>query len=277
MSRTRLTTNIALVGLIVSSAILLIAMPVSAKQIPQAPRKEVTATITGIMTALAQLANTQASGGYWVTATKYPSQLSTLFGISQSVYGKASNWQGICNANKLSNCDRIDVGQKLYAPQATALNNTRTAPERASRSNTTTTTSSGWVHPLASGQRGGSCYGWRSSTSSFHRGVDMAQPFGTAIRAAAAGTIHRKSYDAGGAGYYVVVNHGNNVFTVYMHMPGHSPLSVGTHVNAGQQIGRVGSTGHSTGNHLHFEVHQGLWNQINPAPFMRARGVNIGC
>ena len=42
-------------------------------------------------------------------------------------------------------------------------------------------------------------------------------------------------------------------------------------------IGYEGSTGDSTGPHLHFEVHQGMWNQIDPAPFMRARGVDLGC
>lgn len=274
MSRTRLTTNIALVGLIVSSVVFFVAMPVSASEIPQVARLKASSIMTRtVLDAVKTATKARVSGGYWVTATKWPSQLSTLSGISQKVYGTSGNWRGICAANKLSNCNRIDVGQKLFAPDSNSI---RTAPAQASRS-TVTRSSSGWVHPLASGKLGGSCFGWRSSTNSNHRGVDMAQPFGTAIRAASAGTIHRKSYDAGGAGYYVVVRHANNIYTVYMHMPGHSPLSVGTNVSAGQQIGRVGSTGHSTGPHLHFEVHQGLWNQINPASFMRNHGVNIGC
>jgi murein DD-endopeptidase MepM/ murein hydrolase activator NlpD len=53
-------------------------------------------------------------------------------------------------------------------------------------------------------------------------------------------------------------------------------VQVGDKVAAGDTIGREGSTGDSTGPHLHFEVHKGLWNQINPAPWMRARGVNLG-
>jgi len=139
---------------------------------------------------------------------------------------------------------------------------------------------SGWVHPLASGKHGNSCYGWRASTGSFHGGVDMAQPYGTTIRAAAAGVIFRKAYQAGGAGYYVVISHGGGVFTLYMHMPSPSPLPVGAHVAAGQSIGRVGATGNATGPHLHFEVRLGGTAnsaRVNPAPFMAARGVNIGC
>ncbi len=52
---------------------------------------------------------------------------------------------------------------------------------------------------------------------------------------------------------------------------------VGQPVTAGQIVAWEGSTGDSTGPHLHFEVHQGLWNQVNPAPFLRERGVLIGC
>jgi murein DD-endopeptidase MepM/ murein hydrolase activator NlpD len=51
----------------------------------------------------------------------------------------------------------------------------------------------------------------------------------------------------------------------------------GETVKAGEVIGYEGSTGHSTGPHLHFEVHRGAWNQIDPAPWMRARGVDLGC
>jgi len=133
-----------------------------------------------------------------------------------------------------------------------------------------------WVHPLASGRNGNSCY--RTSRRPGHNGVDIAQPSGTPIRAVAAGAIYRKAYQPGGAGYYVAVKHAGNVYTRYHHLRAHSPLNVGAAVSAGQIIGYVGATGNATGNHLHFEVHQGGYeHHTNPAAFMRAHGINIGC
>jgi len=133
-----------------------------------------------------------------------------------------------------------------------------------------------WVHPLASGRGGNSCY--RTSKRPSHGGVDLAQPSGTPIRSVAAGTIYRKAYESGGAGYYVTVRHDGNVFSQYHHLRAHSPLGVGARVSVGQIIGYVGRTGNATGNHLHFEIRTGsLSHRVNPATFMRARGINIGC
>jgi murein DD-endopeptidase MepM/ murein hydrolase activator NlpD len=133
-----------------------------------------------------------------------------------------------------------------------------------------------WVHPLASGKRGNSCY--RTSKRPSHGGVDLAQPKGTVIRSVAAGTVYRKAYQGGGAGYYITIRHAGNIFSQYHHLKASSPLGVGARVSAGQTIGYVGATGNATGNHLHFEIRTGsLDHRVNPAPFMRDRGINIGC
>lgn len=137
-----------------------------------------------------------------------------------------------------------------------------------------------WVHPLPNGARGhgGGCFGSYRATPwvHYHQGVDLAAPSGMPIRAVHSGRVVVHAYQAGGAGNYIAIDHGNGYQTVYMHMirPG---LPVGTHVNTGDIIGYVGATGDAQGPHLHFEVHHGLWHRVNPATFMRARGVNVGC
>ncbi|WBB82537.1 M23 family metallopeptidase [Micromonospora sp. WMMD882] len=131
-----------------------------------------------------------------------------------------------------------------------------------------------WVNPMP-GAAVTSCYGPRWGV--LHAGIDLALPAGTPVRAVAAGTV-TKAGDAGdGYGTSVVVDHGNGYLTHYAHLS-QATVAVGAKVDAGKTIGREGSTGDSTGPHLHFEVHEGsMWNQIDPAPFMRARGVDLGC
>jgi murein DD-endopeptidase MepM/ murein hydrolase activator NlpD len=107
---------------------------------------------------------------------------------------------------------------------------------------------------------------------SFHYGIDMAAPYGTPYYAAHAGTVITARY-LGGYGYGVFVDHGNGVLTVY----GHSSkilVREGQHVEAGQALGLIGSTGYSTGNHLHFEVRVNE-AQVDPLSWMRAHGVDI--
>lgn len=87
-----------------------------------------------------------------------------------------------------------------------------------------------------------------------HQGQDMAAGCGEPLLAAAGGTVVTRAYQAGGAGHYLVI-HGAITGSdyVYMHMPKPSWAAEGTRVYAGQQVGKVGSTGASTGCHLHFE------------------------
>lgn len=95
------------------------------------------------------------------------------------------------------------------------------------------------IHPL---------YGYNE----YHSGLDIPAPGGTPIIAAAGGTV-AWAYKSSSAGNWVGIDHGNGVSTVYMHMSRFA-VSEGERVSAGQVIGYVGSTGWSTGNHLHFSV-----------------------
>lgn len=88
-----------------------------------------------------------------------------------------------------------------------------------------------------------------------HKGIDIGAPGGAKIVAANAGTVITRAYDANGYGNYVIVDHGGGYMTVYAHMSSVS-VSKGQKVSKGQQVGKVGSTGRSTGNHLHFEIRE---------------------
>ena len=129
--------------------------------------------------------------------------------------------------------------------------------------------SSGWVCPLPYYTLT-SPFGMRihpiSGQWKMHNGVDMAAAQGTPIYAAKSGKVTTASYQAGGAGYYVSINHGDGFSSIYMHMT-HFIVSPGQYVNAGQVIGYVGSTGGSTGPHLHFGIsYNGTY--VNPMNYI---------
>mgnify|MGYP000962971495 CR=1 FL=1 len=99
-----------------------------------------------------------------------------------------------------------------------------------------------------------------------HKGHDYAAAPGTPIYAAAAGKVTTAGYSIS-AGYWVVINHGNGLVTKYMHMWQMPYVSTGQTVEKGQNIGGVGTTGQSTGNHLHFQVElNGV--PVNPSNYM---------
>ena len=86
-----------------------------------------------------------------------------------------------------------------------------------------------------------------------HSGIDIGAPYGTAIKAAASGTVTYSGNANDGYGYYVIISHGNGVSTLYAHCS-QLLVSAGQKVSQGDVIAKVGSTGNSTGNHLHLEV-----------------------
>lgn len=109
----------------------------------------------------------------------------------------------------------------------------------------------GYMFPV----RGPHSYGDGIGAGRGHQGQDVLAACGTPLRAARGGTVYYNAYQAGGAGYYIVINTAGtrNRSQVYMHLTRPSPLEVGTRVKTGQRIGSVGTTGRSTGCHLHFE------------------------
>ncbi|MCW6009297.1 M23 family metallopeptidase [Micromonospora sp. CPCC 205371] len=155
---------------------------------------------------------------------------------------------------------------KAAAPAAPAAPKATTAaPKKAAPA---------WVSPMP-GAMTTSCFGQRWGV--LHAGVDLAAASGTPIHAVGAGTVAAAGWAYSGYGISVVIDHGNGYLTHYAHQS-KLAVKVGQRVKVGQVIGYEGSTGDSTGPHLHFEVHKGaLWNQINPAPWMKARGIAVSC
>ena len=136
------------------------------------------------------------------------------------------------------------------------------------------------VNPVEGGTIS-SGFGWRQSfqtsggqSSNNHKAIDIAAPAGTAVKAAMSGkiTLVYKG-DYGGYGNTVEIDHGNGIITKYHHMQDGSleGLSVGQEVKAGQQIGKVGSTGKSSGPHLDFQV-QKDGNFVDPRNYIPGYG-----
>ncbi|WP_349309766.1 M23 family metallopeptidase [Microbacterium sp. MM2322] len=139
--------------------------------------------------------------------------------------------------------------------------------------------SSGWVRPAHGwisswfGVRGSICSSG-GCTASGHRGIDFANPCGSPIYAAASGTVIFAGY-SGAWGNYIQVRHSDGTVTGYAHIiSGGYNVGYGDYVRAGQTIAYIGSTGASTGCHLHFEVYLG-GVRVDPAPFLRNRGVSV--
>ena len=107
-----------------------------------------------------------------------------------------------------------------------------------------------------------------AARAAMHPGIDLAGPIGTPIYATADGTVLRAGWNAGGYGNLVEIDHGKGIATRYGHMSA-VLVSAGQHITRGQQIGRMGSTGRSTGSHLHYEVRID-GRPVNPIPFMKS-------
>ena len=136
--------------------------------------------------------------------------------------------------------------------------------------------STGFIWPTRGAYRVSSHYGYRSASISgwsYHGGIDIVLGSGSSagipVVASASGTVVVANSGWRGYGHTVVIDHGNGIRTRYAHMyPGSITVRVGQRVYQGQQIGRIGSTGNSTGPHLHFEM---LINgrKVNPYPYIR--------
>ena len=144
------------------------------------------------------------------------------------------------------------LARRAEATAAAASREAASAPASSlSAPSAVPVSSSGWVWPTSGPVTSGFGYRW----GRMHEGIDIGAPSGTPIYAATSGTVSYAG-SMGGYGNIVLIDHGGSVTTAYAHQTS-ILVGVGTSVGAGQQIGTVGSTGASTGPHLHFEVRVG--------------------
>jgi len=109
-------------------------------------------------------------------------------------------------------------------------------------------------------------YGLRWGGTDFHPGMDIANDMGTPIVATADGVVDYAGWNSGGYGNMVDIDHGNGIMTRYGHAS-QVVVSAGQHVKRGQLIAYMGSTGFSTGPHVHYEVHVN-GNRVNPISYL---------
>lgn len=178
--------------------------------------------------------------------------------------------QEIIDVNQLDNPHMIAERQKIIIPNATELKK-RPKPvtvmqaiqsARTGKTPQTTVSKTGRRLSWPSAGVVSSNYGWRWFR--MHNGMDVAAPVGTAIKAVKEGRVVYSGW-MGGYGYAVDIDHGNGLRTRYAHCSA-LKVSVGQQVARGQVIAAMGSTGNSTGPHLHFEVHQN-GSAIDPRRF----------
>ena len=143
------------------------------------------------------------------------------------------------------------------------------ATEKAASYNVSSLGSISFKWPCPSSSRITSGFGGRTSptkgASSNHQGIDISASTGAAVVAAASGTVVVSTYSYS-AGNYIMISHGGGIYTVYMHCS-KLLVSEGATVKQGQTIAKVGSTGYSTGSHLHFGIRSG-GRYVNPQSYV---------
>ena len=217
-------------------------------------------------------ANQQSNAKSGKTYTVQPGD--SLSGIASKTNSSVSQ---IVESNKGLDAGNLQVGQNIVTPAKEAARPEQQVetPKPAAKPSTaqeTQTNAQGWVRPTAGVVT--SRYGWRSyplnpSRRDFHMGVDISSGTNSPVVAAKAGTVTASNSGYNwGYGNYVDIDHGDGLMTRYAHLAPGWKASVGQKVAAGERIGTQGTTGASTGVHLHFEIHKN-GKHTNPENYMK--------
>ncbi len=193
----------------------------------------------------------------------------TIAKIAKTYQADASK---IKDYNRIDGDDKLVVGEFLIVPEGKIIYTPKPTPKPVTPPKTTVVKTYPVPEPVydTSGKMGwpADCRrisqyfrGWR------HTGLDTACTFGSPIYAVADGVVEKVQYGRTGYGYYVIINHGDGVKTLYGHAS-RILVAVGQYVSRGEVIMEEGSTGKSTGPHLHFEVRIN-GSQLNPLNYIK--------
>lgn len=189
------------------------------------------------------------------------SALSASIAASEKAYNEAKQ-------REEEERKRQEALQNQQNNNSSSNNSSSNSSSSNDSSSSSSSSNEGWRVPC-SYSRLTSPYGWRvhpiTGKNSFHNGIDLAGPQGTPIYAARSGTVTTATY-SGAYGYYVTINHGDGYSSLYAHMT-HYVVGSGQYVSQGQVIGYMGSTGWSTGPHLHYTIYYN-GNTVNPANYI---------
>lgn len=185
-----------------------------------------------------------------VTETDSIDALLDTYGISKENFLKWN--KDLANdTKKLTELKRVVVGQNKVSTYRIRNAATQQASE--------------FIIPLKAGYTVSSPFGTRGGEH--HNGIDLAISENSAIYASSAGKVSAKGFDPS-AGNYVIIEHENGLYTSYFHL-NRSTVSLNQGVSMGEMIGYVGSTGNSTGPHLHFAINTELWSgYMNPSNYL---------
>ncbi|MGA4797939.1 MULTISPECIES: M23 family metallopeptidase [Streptomyces] len=259
---------------------------------PAAPQQAVTAAVTAVEAAPAAAAPQKtAPRTYTVVAGDYLSKIAK----NKNVKG---GWQKLYKDNRQVIGEdpslilpgmKLTLGAKSSAAPAKAAPAERKADDsrsesRASRSaakaeapaqSAPKTSGSGFTAPVDAGVTTPYRASGSSWSSGYHTGVDFSASSGTTVKAVGPGTVVSAGW-SGAYGNEVVIQHTDGTYSQYAHLSSLS-VSSGQSVSGGQQIGLSGSTGNSTGPHLHFEIRTSpnYGSDIDPLAYLRQHGVSI--
>ncbi|MBM0741971.1 peptidoglycan DD-metalloendopeptidase family protein [Phormidium sp. CLA17] len=227
------------------------------------------ATGGGYAAGLSDRVNSEFSGDRSATLRTQLQEMRSRVRVDSSNEVKASSQQPMRVQNQRQVVAVAPVGSESYDPLLQSKIGQAVSPELPSLGTSESylpgsgERSEGFVWPTKGVLTSG--FGWRWGR--MHKGVDIAGPTGTPVVAAAEGTVVTAGWNSGGYGYLVEIQHPDGSLTLYAHNS-RVLVQVGQQVAQGQQVSEMGSTGYSTGPHLHFEIHSSGKGAVNPMAYL---------